>query len=176
MVNMDLFEKELRAAQVPLLSYISTLCGVPQEADDILGEANLTLIRERNAYDASRPFLVWARSVAYYAVLAWRTRRARSRLVFDDELIGRLAEELGGDAGGRTADAESGRRLRALAAAKRELTPEMQYLLTRRYEYGDSLEAIGAQLDRPAASVAVSLCRIRAVLKKSVLQKLTEDE
>ena len=171
---MDPFERELRAAQIPLLSYISALCGVPQEAADILGEANLTLIRERNAYDAVRPFLPWARTVAYYTVLAWRTRRTRSRLIFDDDLTGRLAEELGTDE--ETVDEDSGRRLRALAAARRELTPEMQYLLTRRYEYGDSLEAIGTQIERSAASVAVSLCRIRAVLRKSVLQKLKEGD
>lgn len=169
---MDPFERELRAAQMPLLSYISALCGVPQEAADILGEANLTLIRERNVYKAARPFLPWARTVAYYTVLAWRTRRTRSRLVFDDDLTGRLAEELGTD--DETGDPD--RRLRALAAARRELTPEMQYLLTRRYEYGDSLEAIGTQIERSAASVAVSLCRIRAVLRKSVLQKLKEGD
>jgi len=171
---MDRFEQELRNAQVPLLAYISTLCGVSQEADDILGEANLTLIRERDAYDPSRAFLPWARSIAYYAVLAWRTRRARSRLVFDDELTACLAEELG------AADAPDGgernRRVQALEAAKKELTPEMRYLIVRRYEYGDSLAATGFQLDRSAASVAVSLCRIRAVLRRSVLQKLREEE
>lgn len=171
---MTVFEERLRAAQMPLLTFISTICGVPQEARDILGETNLALIRKRDAYDASRPFLPWARSFAFLTVRCWQRSRRRDRLVCDDDLMERLAEDLSAAPAAETDVFCGADMLRALSEAKKELTPEMRYMLTRRYDYGDSLAAIGYQMNRTAGSVATSLHHIRAVLKASMEKKARE--
>lgn len=168
------FEQKLWEAQPALLAYACVLSGAPQEAGDLVGEANLALMRRRDEYDPARPFLPWARAFVYYAVQTWRAHRMRSRLVVDDALATTLADEIrvDGAAGGDGGLME--RRQAALKAACRELTPEMRYLLARYYTYGDSLEVLGAQLNRTAHSLAVSLHYIRRVLRKSVEQKLKE--
>ena len=173
---MTNFEKELWAAQPALLAYASVLCGSPQEAEDIVGEANLALIRRRDEYDPSRGFLPWARSFVYYQMKCWRTKQARSRLVFGDGLVDRLAEEVGADPVRPEDEGERSLRADLLEEARRELTPEMRYLLARRYSYGDSIAAIARQLGRTADSVAVSLFYLRNVLRKSVEKKLKERE
>lgn len=169
---MTRFEQETRDAQPVLLAFVSVLCGAPQEAADIVGEANLAIVRHQSDYDPSRPFLPWARSFAFNAVRSWRLRRSRSRLVFDDDLVLMVGESMSSP---DVDDADERRRIRLLEAAKRELTPEMQYLLTRHYTYGDSLAVIARQLDRTKASLATSLHYIRGVLRKSVAAKMREE-
>lgn len=168
---MTRFEQELRDAQPALLVFVRVLCGAPQEAEDIVGDVNLALIRHQTDYDTSRPFLPWARAYAYNAVRAWRRRNAASRLVLDDGLVERLGERLASGGDGRGGET---RLERLLEEAKKELTPEMQYLLTRHYVYGDKLAAIGRQLNRTPRSLAVSLHYIRGVLRKSLLAKMKE--
>jgi len=172
--DMTTFEEEITAAQVPLLTYIGVLCGSSAEAEDILAETNLTLVRRQAAYDPSRPFLPWARTVAFYAVRTWRTNRQRSRLVFDTETVERLREVLEAPGPDAEEEARGEHRLALLLEAEKELTSEMRYVLTRHYVYGDSLVEIGRQLNRTAHSVATSLHYIRKVLKKSVEKKLKE--
>lgn len=169
---MPTFEQEIQAAQRPLLNYIAVLCGSPQDAEDVLGEVNLALVRQQADYDGERPFLPWARTIAYFAVRTWRQKRRREHLVFDEALV----ESLAADEAAASAPRSVGDRSRYLAEARRELTPEMQYLVTRHYVYGESLNSIGLQLNRSPHALAVSLHYIRGVLRRSVAKKMKEPE
>jgi len=78
-------QQQLVSAQFTLYAYICALVGDAQDARDILQETNLKLCRELSSYDPARPFLPWAKRVAYYEVLSFRTHRSRDRLTLAED-------------------------------------------------------------------------------------------
>ena len=132
----------------------------------MLQETNLTLCRERQKFDPDRPFLAWARTVAYYAVMTWRKRQTRSRLVFSDETVERMAELLACDSD------PVDERLVLLETCKKRLPQGMRDLLDAYYGHEDGLSVISARLGRTAGSVANSLYHIRGLLRKCVEEHL----
>lgn len=70
--------------QTVLHGYIFALIQDISRTDDILQETNLILWRKAAEYDASKPFLPWARSIAWYQVKAATRNLSRDRLVFSE--------------------------------------------------------------------------------------------
>lgn len=165
--GQGVFEIELANAQLALLAYVAKLLGGVQDARDVLQNTNLTLCRERRRYDASRPFLAWARTVAYFEVMSWRKRQSRSRLVFSDETVERMAETLACE------DDPVDERLSLLELCKKRLPPLMRRLLDRYYGEGERLAVIAVQTGRTVGSLANSLYYVRNVLKLCVEEKLS---
>jgi len=164
------FEIELAGAQLSLLVYISKLMGGVQDTRDVLQNTNLALCRERHRYDAARPFLAWARTLAYYEVMSWRKRQSRSRLVFSDETVERMAETLACD------NEPVDERLSFLEQCKKRLPPLMRELVDRYYGEGERLAAIAVRTGRSEGSLANSLYYIRNLLKVCVEEKLAHAE
>ena len=165
-----IFEMELAGAQLSLLSYVAKLLGGLRDAHDVLQDVNLTLCNERANYDPTRPFLPWARTVAYYEVMTWRKRQTRSRLVFSDEAVERMAESFACDPD------PVDERLAFLEACKKRLPPLMRELLDSYYGRAERLSVIAARTRRTEGSLANSLYYIRTLLKKCMENKLTHAE
>src|SRR6516164_8516196 len=104
----DDFIVQLTAAQPSLWAYVFPLLPDHVAAQDVLQETNLTLWRKADDFQPGTSFLAWGCQAAYFHVLSYRRRMRRDRLVFDDDVLGYLAE--------RQADrmAEVGDRLVAL--------------------------------------------------------------
>lgn len=166
----SIFEMELAGAQLALLAYVAKLLGGLQDAHDVLQNVNLTLCRQRDRYDASRPFQAWARTVAYYEVMTWRKRQVRSRLVFSDETVERLAESLS------NAPDPVDQKLSFLDVCKKKLPALMRELLESYYGREECLSDIASRMRRTEGSVANSLYYIRKLLKGCVEDKLAQAE
>src|SRR5688572_14087827 len=91
--QLSQFVERLTAAQSALYGSIHALLAGATDAADVLQETNRVLWRKATTYDLARPFLPWALTVARFEVLAHRKRQSRDRLIFDDDLLGRIAEE-----------------------------------------------------------------------------------
>jgi RNA polymerase sigma-70 factor (ECF subfamily) len=110
----------LMNAQIALFGYVCALVGDAEEARDVLQEVNLKICRQLDAYDPSRPFLPWARTIAYFEVLSYRNHRSRDRLTLVDdtffESVAAAAEAAFDEAGSDLAHLEAClRKLPALA-------------------------------------------------------------
>lgn len=162
------FAWELTRAQGDLFVYLSALTGSAEAARDVLQDTNLTLCREAGRYDLSRPFLPWARSVAYYQVLNWRKRQLRERLVFDDALLEDVAAALEREPSVPHAQ------LDALEGCLKKLPERMRALFESRYTEGLSVNELAASSGRAPNAVAASLYRIRQVLSACVEETLGE--
>jgi RNA polymerase sigma-70 factor (ECF subfamily) len=162
------FDRELTQSQSDLFVYISALTGSAEAARDILQETNLVLCRESGRYDTSRPFLPWARTVAYYQVLSWRKRNYRERLVFDDALLEDIAESLNGET------AVPHAQLDALAGCLKKLPERMRSLFEARYAKGLRVDELAAACGRAPNAVAASLYRIRQLLRACIEDVLGE--
>ena len=74
------------AAQPIVGSYIGSLVPDFQEAEDLLQEVALVLLRKFPEYDDRRPFVAWALGVARFEVLHARRSHARSFVAAQSDL------------------------------------------------------------------------------------------
>ena len=165
--DLPLFVERLTGAQSALYGCIRSLMGGSPEAADVLQEANRALWQKAAEYDPSRPFLPWAYRVAQFQVLAHRKRQSRDRLVFDEELIGQLTDDLIGQA------ASGDRELRALAQCLEKLPGAQRELIAAKYERGEALDVVAARLEKPVNAVSAMLYRIRRALAECIERALS---
>jgi RNA polymerase sigma-70 factor (ECF subfamily) len=165
----DDFVALLTGSQRKLHAYIFSLVWNPADADDILQETNLVLLKKAAEYDSSRDFLPWALAIARFQTLAGLKRRQRLRFVFDDTLATFLADDAA-----REDPVLEARRL-ALATCLQKLPAASRDLLVRRYEpkavVGDMAAALGLSLK----TLSDRLRRIRQKLLDCINRTLAEE-
>lgn len=163
------FITEFTSSQMVLHAYILFLVGNIEDSKDILQETNLVLWREAQTYDESRPFLPWAKKIAYFQVLTWRTLKKRSKLVFDDELLQKVAV---------FADEEPDMNLMlsALERCFQKLSASQKAIITSRYTRQKSVKSIAAALRCTVASVSMLLFRVRDKLGQCVEKIIRGEE
>jgi RNA polymerase sigma-70 factor (ECF subfamily) len=165
----DDFVALLTNSQRKLHAYIFSLVWNPADADDILQETNLVLLKKAEEYDSSREFLPWALTIARFQSLAGLKRRQRLRFVFDETLAMHLADDAA-----REDPVLEARRL-ALATCLQKLPDGSRELLIRRYEpkavVGDMAAALGLSLK----TLSDRLRRIRQKLLDCINRTLAEE-
>ena len=97
------------------------------DAEDVVQRIAQELARRFDEYESSRPFVGWALWIAKSRVIDFYRAQDRARVVFSDELLGRLADTIA-----RQADGQSHRR-EALESCLEGLPPKSRRLLDLRY-------------------------------------------
>jgi len=166
------FEQELMNIQLDLLFYITSLMGNPTvDNQDVLQEVNRILLERRAEYDPGRaPLISWARSLAYYEVRSWRARNRRSRLLFSEEAMQRIADTVAAEA-----PAPVDCRLRYLDQCYRALPLPLRELVAAHHLKGISLESLAARSGKSVHAVAAALYRLRAILRQCVERKIRKE-
>ena len=144
--------------QQRLYGFIYTLVPNPADAEDLLQQTSLVLWQKFNEFDRNRSFPTWAFGIAHLLVLKHLRKKRRSRVVFSDELIARLAEVRHNEEETQLADPV------ALADCIEELSENDRKLIKLCYTAKHNIKAAAAAIGRPAASVYVSLVRVRRLL------------
>jgi RNA polymerase sigma-70 factor, ECF subfamily len=152
------FVQLLTGSQSRLYAYICSLTGRSAGARDILQDTNVVLWDKASEYDPARPFLPWAYRIAYFEVLAHRKNCARSRLVFDEELVSEIADEL------IVRDHDHDRRLEALGSCIEKLPTSKREMLDRRYLNNETVHQIAGGLFKSPNVVSACLHRVRRAL------------
>lgn len=78
-------------SQSRLYAFIYSLLSDAELARDVLQETNAVLWAKAAEFEADRDFGPWALAIARYQVLAARQRMSRDRLVFDPDVLDRIA-------------------------------------------------------------------------------------
>ena len=104
--------------------------------------------------------------MAYFEVLAYRTRNQRDRILFDDRLVELLAEEATRMATGID------RRREALRDCLATLSPSRRELVMKRYGAACSMDDLSKETGRPVGSLYQTLYRIRVRLLKCIQKRL----
>jgi RNA polymerase sigma-70 factor (ECF subfamily) len=164
-----LFAEQLAGAQFDLYAFISVLMGGAAEAEDVLQETNVELLTHEKNYDPSRPFMSWARGVARHCVLRFYRARGRDKLVFDDELMDSLAEEIP-----CVKDERPLEDLMRLEQCMKRLVPKQRELITARYMRGETIRDIAVREHCSEGSISVWLFRIRRILGECINEKRRE--
>ncbi|MDD4101006.1 MAG: sigma-70 family RNA polymerase sigma factor [Kiritimatiellae bacterium] len=167
-IRVEVFVTRLTEAQFDLHSYITYLLGNITDAYDVLQETNLILWQKAKTYDAAKPFLAWARSIAYFQALKFRKSRSRERLVFDNDLLETVAAR---------AEDETGHQhlLDKMELCFERLSPEQRAVMFAKYQEGDSLAVIAEKMGCSVASVGMLLMRIRRKLAKCIREAVARE-
>jgi RNA polymerase sigma-70 factor, ECF subfamily len=153
------FVRLLTSHQLDIYLYVHSLVADPNEAAEIVQNANVVLWEKRDQFDMTRDFRAWAFQIARYKVLKHRSQRNRKCLCFSDALVDQLAVEAP-DYTRTDNDLMDGLRrcVAQLAARDREL-------LGQRYSSMATCQAIAEAIDRPLRWVHNALNRIRRELR-----------
>ena len=160
--NSDAFVQLMTEHQGRLYAYVLSLLGDPEQANDVLQEANLVLWRNAAEFQMGSNFRAWAFRIAHFQVMAHRQRQLRDRLVFDDEMLAVL------DPAAKAVDESYEERQERLTACLEKLPEAQRDLLRQRYADGLSLQAIADSVRRSANAVAQTLFRARRTLIECV--------
>ncbi|MCO6048161.1 sigma-70 family RNA polymerase sigma factor [Aeoliella sp. ICT_H6.2] len=87
------FVAALSASQRDLWAFIVSVVPTLADADDLLQEVNLALWSKRQEFEKGKRFLPWAIGFTVRQIRHHRTRQAKSRLWFSDEVVDLLADD-----------------------------------------------------------------------------------
>jgi RNA polymerase sigma-70 factor (ECF subfamily) len=162
--TVDLFVQSLSGCQTALYAYAAKLLGNAHDAHNVVQQANLVLWKKANEFEPGTDFLAWASRVVYFQALAHVRDVKRQRLVFDEELVAKLATM-------NSAEDVDERRI-ALRSCLEELRRSQRDLIRCRYYDGESTKTIAAQTGKSQGSVRNSLMRIRQALSRCIGNKM----
>jgi RNA polymerase sigma-70 factor, ECF subfamily len=157
------FLKFLGAHERTLFAYVYALVPNWQDAEEVMQRVRIRIWQQFDQYDQERPFGTWARAIAYYLVLAYRTEKGRQREVFTEAVLEAVSE--GFEEHLERAD---GRR-RALVRCLDKLDSRRRDLVTTYYSTArETSESIAAKLSMTPSALRQSLFRIRRILLECV--------
>jgi RNA polymerase sigma-70 factor (ECF subfamily) len=154
--------------QPRLYAFVLSLTGNPNEADDVLQNTNLVLLKKREAFRPDADFAAWALQIARFEVQRFRQSSARVRGRFDDVLVEQLTARAGAFGGDLAAE------LRVLRSCMLRLSSSEREMLTLRYG-GSSVGAIAERWGRSAGSISQTLYRVRGKLAECVKRALNAE-
>lgn len=163
---LDLFT----GSQLRLYRYIVTLAANRVDAEDILQNVNLVMLRKCDQFQPGTDFTSWATGIAYFEVLKYRTARRRTSPGLSEATLATLAAEAALESSALE------RRNAALPGCMEKLPPADSALVTDHYFQGLSWETIAATLGRTSSSVRHSICRIRRELKRCIDAAIGKEE
>lgn len=140
------------------------------DAQDIAQEVRLRLWEQFDAYDPTKDFGAWARTIAFYQVLAYRKRLRGRQAQLGQESLELVAVTF--TAGVEHFEARGNalqRCLQKLATAKRQI-------LLRCYAGHESVRQVAESLGRSFEAVRKSVFRTRTQLASCVEQELKGEE
>ena len=146
-----------------LYHYIYSLHSNASEAEDILQETSINILKHFHQYDNDRPFLPWAFRFAYFEVKHFRRNSSRDRLVMNDELIDIMATER------EEFHEELELKRQRLVFCVRKLVEKDQKLLQWRYHTGRTIKDMADALNIPVKRLYKRLERLRIILHRCMV-------
>ena len=160
--------RSLMDIQYELFAHISALMGRTTHAEDVLQSTNIRimeLVKDAPEGEITH-FKTWAKKVAFFQVLSWRTNNRRERIVFDSELLAEVSEQLA------EREPATDQRLTALEECLKKLPVRVREMVETRYAFEQGVEHVAKHFNLSPRSVTVSLYRARLLLKGCIEQTL----
>lgn len=152
--------------QNDLLRTIAPLVGSMDDAQDVLQETALALLKKFDKYDQQQPFLPWAKQFARYEVLMHHRRRQRYTFL-SEQLIEALAKRQ------KEWETIGENRRRILIDCMDKLSESDRLLLRQRYAEPDTtIQQVAQVTGRTANALYKALQRIRRQLVFCIERKL----
>jgi RNA polymerase sigma-70 factor (ECF subfamily) len=154
-------------SQSVVASYIFSLVPDFHQAEDILQQVAVILVREFDKYDPKRPFLPWVMGIAKNAALKSRREVARdSTYLVEDSLIDRMQAAFGEGTDRWTSMRHA---LKFCLAQQQNRTREV---LQWRYAHDLKPQQVAQRMGVTSGAVRVMLHRARSALRDCIQRRL----
>lgn len=163
-LNREFLAKMLPSQQA-IRRFIFSIHPRAGDVDDIMQDTALSLWDKFETFDATREFLPWAFRLAYFEVLRFRKKCSRDRLVFSNELIEILADEVSDQAFGENLK-------QALDGCLGRLAPRQREVVNARYVSGHSIADLAKTRNESPHRLYRDLEKSRTLLALCVRGKL----
>ncbi len=151
-----------------IFAYLYTLVPNRHDAEDLLQETSLVIYEKFHEFEPGTDFVAWACQIAWWRVRAARQKFARSKVVFDDNVLDSVA------CTAATMREELDTRHVALEHCLQKLHPRDRELVLSRYEPGSGVEEAAQRSGRSLVAAYKALGRIRKLLFDCVSNQLAE--
>lgn len=148
-------------------AYIRSFAHDFHDAQDILQDVSMAVVRKYAEYDQAKPFVAWAIGIARNELLAYRRRKSVYREFFDDESFEKIGEAFA------AAEENMDPVLEALQQCMKQASGKSKGLLQLRYIQDLRYEDIAKSLKVSVGSVKVGMHRLRAALRNCVERRMT---
>ena len=143
-------------------AYVRSMTRDFHDAQDILQEVSMIVVRKYGDYDAARPFIAWVIGIARNEVLAYRRRLSTECRTFDDATMEQLTRAFVETKDQWDPLAE------ALEDCVKRVPQKARQLLELRYVNDLRYEQISLALGVSVSSVKVAMHRLRANLRSCI--------
>ena len=153
-----------------LYAYVLTLMPHRADAEDVLQEASLVMWDKFDASNPPNDFVAWGCRIAYFKVLDFYKKKGRSRVLFSQAVLERVAET----AVEHAATLQLEERQRALTGCIEKLSPRDRELLSCRFAEGSTTQSTAERVGRSVDAVYKALAKIRQSLFDCVTRSMAE--
>ena len=155
--------------QRQIFAYIYTLVPDRHDAEDLLQETSLVVCEKFDDFTPGTDFVAWACQIAWWRIRYSRQKFARSKVVFDDEVLAAVAQTAGEMA------PELDERHEALALCLKKLPTRDRELVLTRYEPGSGVAEAARRSGRSMDAAYKALNRLRKLLHDCVTNQLAHE-
>lgn len=165
----QLFLRAFTAQEPAIRAFVRRLVPSRADADDVMQEVAIVLWEKFGEFREGAEFRPWAFGVARFKVLSWLRDKGRDRLVLDEDVVGRLADEAESD------EPRLDRQRRALEVCAEKLAPGQRELLMEAYQPGMRIQDVAANSGRTVPGFYQWLHRVRRALLDCVRRELSKE-
>lgn len=153
-----------------IYAYIRSLVVNQADAEEVLQETATIAWAKFDEFEPGTDFVRWSTRIAYWEIRSLIKRKRRDSLVFSENFIEALAEDLSNQPQLSLAVHE------ALTSCLEKLKQRDRDLYRRRYQSGMRIKQIAEQLDRPLDTLHSAFKRIRRILTECIRNKTRDEE
>ncbi|MBI1371509.1 MAG: sigma-70 family RNA polymerase sigma factor [Phycisphaera sp.] len=153
-----------------LFGFTYTLVPNRDDAEDVLQDATRVMWEKFDGFEPGSDFFAWACRVIRYEVMHHRRSHARSRLVFDSDVLESVATDAAAMRDGLD------ERRAALESCLDKLPEDERRFLMRRYEHDGSVAAAAQLAARSTHAAYKALSRLRRALLDCVRKQMPGEE
>jgi RNA polymerase sigma-70 factor (ECF subfamily) len=163
------FLRTYTAHEPAIRAHVRRLVPARADADDVMQDISIVLWEKFDAFREGADFKAWAFGVARFEVLAWLRDRGRERLVLDEEVITKLAEETAVD------EPRLERQREALEQCMKKVPGDQRDLLMQAYQSESRIHEVAQGSGRSVAGFYQWLHRMRKLLLECIRRALTRE-
>jgi RNA polymerase sigma-70 factor (ECF subfamily) len=163
------FLRAFTAHEPAIRAFVRRLVPSRADADDVMQEVSVVLWEKFNTLREGADFRAWAFGVARFEVLAWLRDKGRDRLVLNEEVVGRLAEETTHD------EPRLHRQREALEACMKKVPADQRGLLMQAYQWDARIQDVARDSGRTVPGFYQWLHRMRRLLLDCIRRALTQE-
>lgn len=161
------FIKEYAAIEASLQRFVVSQVPNLSDAEDLVQEVASVLWRKFSDYDPEKAqFNTWAFGVAKFAILNHRRSFMRNKLIFDEELMDKVASysQITNEADNLKKD--------ALKECLKDMSENKREILVLHYFKKQSCDIIAKKVSRKVSAIYTELHRLRHVLRACIDKKV----